>query len=454
MNLAERLSLVVKVLRGLKVAYDVVPTWAGTQASYPPVNYENNVKHGYKRNELIYACIAKKASTASLPKLRVYDPGGQELPDHPLRRLIEKPNAYMTEKDLWACTVITLDLAGVAYWEKVRDRAGRVVQLWPLRPDRMTPVRAEGSALIGGYEYRVPGVGDPIVLDARDVLDFRLYDPLDLYGGLAPVAVAARVGDVDNATTDFLREFFERAAVPPGLLKFKELISEAEREAVRAKWRQIYGGRSNWLDVAVLDQDVEYQRLGFTFSELEFGALDTRSEARICMVLRVPPVLVGAKVGLDRATYSNYAEARKAWWEDDLVPLYGHLGDEVAEDLGSEYPDVELRWDFSAVPALREDMNAKWERAVRAWSLGLLTRNEARAELGLGEVADGDVFILPTSVIEEAAGVEEGKSREFKARAAPDDDERRRRERLLQKDLEAYFAAQLKRVLAEVRRGA
>lgn len=454
MNLAQRISAALRAFRGAKVAYEVMPTWAGGQASYPPANYENNARYGYRRNELIYACIAKKASTASLPKLRVYDSQGQELPDHPLRALITRPNPYMTEKDLWAATIITLDLAGVAYWEKVRDRTGRVVQLWPLRPDRVTPKRAEGSALIGGYEYRVPGVGDPIVLDARDVLDFRLYDPLDMYGGLAPVAVAARVGDVDNATTDFLKEFFERAAVPPGLLKFKELITEAEREAVRAKWRQIYGGSSNWLDVAVLDQDVEYQRLGFTFSELEFGSLDARSEARICMVLRVPPILVGAKVGLDRATYSNYVEARRAWWEDDLLPLYGHLGDEVAEDLASEYGDVKLEWDFSAVPALREDRSARWDRAVRAWSSGLVTRNEARAELGLGAVGDGDIFIVPLSVMTEPAELA-AKVLEYKAaRNAPDDDERRRRERLLQRDLEAYFAAQMKRVLAEVRRGA
>jgi phage portal protein BeeE len=98
--------------------------------------------------------------------------------------------------------------------------------------------------------------------------------------------------------------------------------SRVSRYTIRARIRAQYGGMSHWGDVMILDADAEYQRLGLSMQELGFEGLDARNEARICSVLKVPPILVGAKVGLDRSTFANYGEARKSFWEDTMVPLY------------------------------------------------------------------------------------------------------------------------------------
>ena len=46
-------------------------------------------------------------------------------------------------------------------------------------------------------------------------------------------------------------------------------------------------------------------------------------ESRICAAMQVPPILVGAKVGLDRSTFTNYQEARKQLWEEAIFSLQG-----------------------------------------------------------------------------------------------------------------------------------
>lgn len=470
MDFWQRVRLAWQVTWNAKAAATLLPTWQDGAPAYPDASFDSNVRHGWRKNELIFACIAKTAASASFVKLDVRAADGEQLTEHPLRRLIRQPNPFMDEYDLWYSIVVFQKLAGGAYYEKERDRAGRVIRLWPLRPDWVRPVRS-GRDFIGGYEFAVPGK-EPVALAARDVLDFKLFDPLNLYRGFPPTAVAGRVGDVDNATTDYLKLFMEKGGMPPGLLKTKQKLVDADVANIRRRWGERYGGVEHWLAPAVLDQDAEYQQTGMSFRDMGFETLDARAEARICMVLDVPPILVGAKVGLDRATYSNYAEARQAWWEDSLTPLYRNFESVIANDLAREYADdLTVEFDLSAVPAFREQTDALYGRANEGISRGYLTVNEARKLVGLEAAPAGDVFLRPSSAVAvglngEPEGGADGAAKgdvaagpvkaeaaalavaemDFKARRAPDDDERRAFEQRLRKKLEGYFAGQLERI--------
>jgi HK97 family phage portal protein len=438
-----------------KEAYVHTNTWDVGQPVYPLANFETNVRYGFRKNELIYACVALKADSAAIPTLRVYRRSdGTELPDHPCRALIQRPNPFMTEFDWVSITLMLLDLAGRAYWEKQRSRSGAVVGLWPLRPDWVQPI-VSATGLPGGYQYAPPGVSSPITLDARDVLEFKLWDPLNLYQGMPPVSVAARIGDVDNAITDYLKKFFEQGGIPPGLLSSKLKLTDAQVTDIRRRWRERYGGWQNWTDPVILDSDASYQKTGSSFEEMGFDVLDARDEARICSILRVPPILVGTKVGLSNATYSNYEQARKAWWQDDLSPQYKRIADECQNDLASEFgDDIELRWDFSAVPALQEDRNVVYERARAALAGGGITVNEYRQAIGLPRVVGGDVFIRTLTMVEQPATPERGRKslpggtdeRAQTPGDPPDLAARRRAEGELQQALEGYFSAQRKRI--------
>ena len=440
-----------------------MPTWQAGTPTYPSRGFEPNVREGYGRNELIYACIAYKANSASQARMVVErESDGEKLKQHPLQQLIDRPNPFMTQFDLVSLTTIFLDCAGRACWEKVRSASGAVVQLWPLRPDWLHPLR-DAKRFMVAYEYVVPGM-NPVLIDARDVLEVKLWDPLDLYGALAPVTVAGRVAAVDNSATDFIKLTFEHGGVPMGVLSSKQNLTETQVEGIRARWRQRYGGFRNWADPAVLDADATYQRAGLTFRELGFDMLDARSEARICAVLNVPPILVGAKVGLDRSTFSNFAEARAAFWQDGQIPRLRRIADEFTTDLASEFgTGIEVGWDLSEVPALQEDVVLVWQRAGQAYRWGGITKNEYREFLGLEAVAGGDEFHVPPpnpfaeptdenagsdgDTDEESLTVEPGAKALLKADTdAPDDAERRRREHDIQDELEAFFTAEVERL--------
>jgi len=396
MNIYDRIRFGLDILFGGEKALvsTTVRGWDEGKPSYPEVNFETMAKQGYRKNELIFACISKTANSASQVALRVYDKKSeQEIPDHPLRQLIERPNSQMAEYDFWSANSIYEDLAGTAYWEKEYSGAGGVVGLWPLRPDWISPVKSS-SEFISYYIYEVPGSNTKIPIPKEDVLVFKNFDPLNMYNGWPPVAVAARVGDVDNSATNFIKLFWESGGMPAGILKTKQHLHEAQATSIRRRWKDRYGGYKKWMTPAVLDSDAEFQKVGMTFNEMGFETLDERNEARICMVMDVPPILVGAAVGLKRSTYANYAEARKAWWQDTLAPMYQHYDDVMNTQLVPNFGDnIILKWDFSSVAAYQEEATELWTRYLEGLRAGGITINEFREGIGLSRLSSGDVLI-------------------------------------------------------------
>lgn len=452
---------------GSKTIATMVPTWQEGKPTYPSVSYEKMVREGYRKNELMFSCIEAKSNTASQVSLKVYSKStNKEMPTHPLSQLIRSPNPGMSEYDFWRSVIIYQDLAGRACYEKERNRSGQTVRLWPLRPDWLHPIPSSTSFL-SGYIYEVPTVGEKR-LKVDDVLDFKIFDPLDQYNSFPPIAVAARVGSVDNSATDYIKLFFERGGVPPGVIKTTQRLRDNEITDIRRRWAERYGGVLGWLQPAILDRDAEYQQTGLSFKDMGFDSLDARDEARICAVLRVPPMIVGAKIGLDRSTFTNYKEARTAWWEDTLVPIYVDFISTMGQGLMYEFPDVYLRWDFTNVPAMREEKLVLWQRANEALRWGGLTINEYRSELGFDSIGDpGDIFLRPLNMVEVgldgsitqlASDTEQGSENEpeendeemneddmkmlVKASSPSDRTIRLARERMLGRKLEKYFSDQ------------
>jgi HK97 family phage portal protein len=342
----------------------------------------------------------------------------------------------MTEYGFWSLTITLLQLAGRALYEKERDATGNVIGLWPLRPDWVKIV-SKNNLEVEYYEFGPPGL-KPIRFAPENILEFSHNNPLNPLEVIAPANVAERVYKVDQSITNFVELFFAKGGMPPGLLKTKQKLLESQVHSLRARWREKYGGYENWLDPAVLDSDAEFQRIGLTFNEMGFVDLDRRDEIRICMVFRVPPIIVGASVGLERSTYENYGQARRAWWQETLLPMFKMFKDDVALQLFPEYgtSNVYLDWDTSGVFALQADADLLWRRSADALRAGGITINMYLDEIGKPGIGPtGDVFLRPLNAIEVPLGssmleqlqeqtfVDEDNSGEIDTDVAPPEDE-------------------------------
>ncbi len=382
------------------IAYGV-PTWQeGQPANYSAQTFETYVVEGYQKNELIYSCLTANADSAASVSLKVYDKKNhEEIEDHPLRRLLGRPSPFLSEFDFWALTSIYEDLAGVAYFEKVRNGAGEVIELFPLRPDYVKYVPSS-SEFISEYLYCIPGMPEKR-LKTQDVLVFKRFDPRDLRNAINPTRVAARVGDVDNNLTDYIKVLEEKGFQPPGVLKSKLELTDADVDSILQRLQARYAGVENWNKPLVLDRDAEYQRTGFTMQEMDFTAQDERNEARICSIYQIPPIIVGARIGLRYGTYANYQEARLSWWEDKLTPRYKHRSDVIDAQLAPDFgEDIDTEFDMSKVPALQAKKQAERMQYSSEFTAGLITRNMFYKVIGEKPLPPetGDVFVQSIAV--------------------------------------------------------
>jgi len=376
------------------------------QASYPDVNYANFASEGYSKNEIVHACIRELATSAASPRYYVQAPstdgGSVEIERGVLYDLTTKPNPYADWYSFVERLVTFLMVAGNSYIIKERGKGDQVSAMYLLRPDRVTIVAGDYGAesyiyTVGGIEYGV---------EARDMCHLALPNPAgDIYG-LSPLQVAARTVNLDLNMTDFAKVYFANAGVPSGLLKVKRrLTSQEEASTIRSRWRSQFGGTNNFHRVAILDDDAEYQPMSNSPKDMELGGLHNLTESRICAVFGVPPILVGANVGLQRSTFSNYREARLAFHSETLEPMVSRILRYINANLFDEYTGNEtLAVDWVAMRATLDDQAATTTRLTALFAGGIITLNETREALGFEAVSEGALRRIPSSVFEVAEG--------------------------------------------------
>lgn len=373
----------------------------------------NLVSDGYRKNAVAYACIRLHATAVAEASLRVYaEKTDRPIDNHPVRKLLERPNPYMTEFEFWELTVTNLDICGRAPWWVERSRMGEALQLWPLRPDRCEPVYGDpkkGEPILKGWRYSVDGT-EAWDLPPTDVLFFNLTDPGDdsggMIGGLGPLQVLAREVDTDNEATSFVYNVLRNAAMPGTVISTKAKLNKDEADRLRENFKARYGAIHRG-EPAVMDADSTITPIGHSMSDLEFPDLRNVSESRIAAAIGVPAILAGLKVGLDRSTFSNVQEARRYFAETTCSITWRRLSDQINLQLGDLKQGVigtgqVARFDTAAVTALEPVRVERAQRMLDGLRAGSVMVDDHRVALGLDPLPDkkGQVFLRSITITE------------------------------------------------------
>lgn len=360
-----------------------------------------------KRNELVYACIRKKCEAANDPEPIVERRNAkgewETIEGHPLIALLKKPNPGDTFDTFLTAWIGSEEVTGDFYAEKLRSGSGQVVEMYPLNPAQIQPI-PQGAKIV---KYRYTSLdGRYVDIPAEDILHSKRFSLTSRFFGESPLKIAMSSVDADQSQTDFVRAFFHGDGIPSGLLKVKNrAMSPEESEDLQQRWMRKYSrnGR-NYKQVAVLDEDAEYQQIGSNLKEVEADIVRMQNETRICMVFGVPPALVGAYVGLKLAT--NNATMRSHltdFWENTMSPLLKSKRVFLTQNLLSEFESIDdiengkirVAWDMTTVMALQEDESERHNRTRQNFAAGFITLNEARQGIGLDPLPECDYFLTP-----------------------------------------------------------
>ena len=374
--------------------------------AYPSPTAYHLGQIGLRNDELVYSCIDRRATAISEPPLSVVrkpqrgKKTKREIVDSPLAKLLDRPNPEMSESRFWRAASQSIDSFGFSVWEIETSFAGDPLNLWPMQSQYVSFLRGP-QAPIRAVRYEVPGL-PPFDVPRERCLIFLDFDPLFPFTrGLSRTAVALKSIGVHNATGKYLRDFFERGAVPQGILTTQQVLSKAEAKRQQELWEENHGGTDKWGKVAVLGAGTEYRSTEAPLKDMAFDQIDGRTEALICMVFAMSPVILGAKVGLSASTYNNFDAAIKQMYSQAIRPQWRMFADEVTSQLLPLFEDSEdlvCEFDLSEIAAVSEDEDKLSQRVERLARANIMYRDEARGKIGLDEVDDGERVFIGVSV--------------------------------------------------------
>jgi phage portal protein BeeE len=91
---------------------------------WTPRDYESLAREGFAKNPVAYRCVRMIAEAAASVPLAVFA-GGRRAEDHPLRRLLDRPNPEQGGPDLLEAFFGTLQVSGNGYLEAAGEGCPR-----------------------------------------------------------------------------------------------------------------------------------------------------------------------------------------------------------------------------------------------------------------------------------------------------------------------------------------
>ncbi|WP_292259690.1 phage portal protein [Brevundimonas sp.] len=348
---------------------------------WTPRDYASLAREGFGRNAVAYRCVRMIAeAAASTPLIVLHD--GLRAADHPVARLLHKPNPEQSAPELLEALYGALQTAGNAYLEAVGDPVPE--ELWALRPDRVRVVPG-ARGWPEAYQYAVGGRSVTIRREAdgwSPVMQVRLFHPTDDHYGHSPLEAAGFAIDAHNAAGAWNKALLDNAARPSGALIYGardgERLTADQFEALKAELAEAHGGASNAGRPLLLEGGLDWKPMSLTPADMDF--IDGKHSAArdIALAFGVPPQLLGIP---GDATYANYREANIALWRQTVIPLARKMCGALTGWLGQRFPGVRIEPDLDAVPALQAERDALWARLEAA---SFLTVEERRRMAGLG----------------------------------------------------------------------
>lgn len=366
-------------------------------------DYAGSVGDG-RGNAIIVACILWICRTLPESPVRAQKktPDGWGFDDSPIEALVQRPNTFYSGELLWWATLADWMATGNAYWLKIRSGANRVVELWWVPSTMIEPKwNTEGTEYIGWYEYTPDG--QVIRLDPKDVVHFRYgLDPQNIRKGLSPIGSLAREIFTDDEAANFSASLLANLGVPGVIIAPAEnvTVNKDDVETIKAQFEQKFGG-DNRGRALVMSARTTATVVSFNPQQMDLKTLRRLPEERVSAVIGVPAVVVGLGAGLDRSTFANFAEAREAAYESNVIPsqrlLVADLNLQLVPDFGDP-ANLRMVFDNSNVRVLQEDEDKRHARARNDWQSGGITMNEYRHEIGLDPLPEGDVLAIRTGV--------------------------------------------------------
>lgn len=345
----------------------------------------------------VYACATKRAQSIAKAKFRLFRRNASddytELDDHPALLVLDRPNPVETKYQWLFRMSLHADLTGDAYSYIVRDKAGRIRELWSLQPQYIYII-PNSDGTINHYELRMGRGTENISFQPSEIMHYRHPSPLDPYYGASVVMAVAQSVDINDFQHNYQRNFYKRAALPPAILETESKLDDTVIRRLREGFDSVYGGGENAGKTLILENGLKYRQLGVNPKDLDWLATNRYTLQEVCAIFGVPPAMLGIVEDVNRA---NAESQEYTYAKMTVEPILTNIDEQITQDIIKSYLDgskLFIQHD-STVPM---DEDRKASAAQKRLFAGLTTINEERKLEGYEGIGDsGNVHLVPTN---------------------------------------------------------
>lgn len=196
-------------------------------------------------------------------------------------------------------------------------------------------------------------------------------------------------GNAEKAASDF----FGGGMTVHGILSTESpRLTKDQREGIRTAWNESQIG--NGTGIAVLESGMKYQQISSNSKDAQL--LETRlfNIQEVSRWFNISPVLLG---DLSKTSYNNLEQAQLQFVTNTLAPYIDMLEEELNRKLILPKDRLKYYIDVVEEDIIKQDKQSQVNYLNTLVNSGIITRNEARKQLGYSPVEGGDELMIAYS---------------------------------------------------------
>jgi len=357
-------------------------------------------KEGYINCYAVYACVKQIVDAAGGIPWNLFrkpiskDSKKEKLEEHALLNLIQRPNPQDGGAAFRKNTLAFYLIAGNSYNISAGPETGPPLELYYARPERMKILPGTKLEPIRAYKYTAGSNSETYGM--KQVLHLKAFHPLNDWYGLSPIRVAGRQVDIHAMAAEWNANLLKNDCRPPGAIVTEGSLEDEQHERLEQQLDKKMLGYKHAGRPPVFEAGIKWQAFAITPKDMDWIKSDQLNARKICAVFNVAPELIG---DAENKTYSNYQEARKALYLENILPLLDYLRDEWNNWLTPKWEGERLflEYDKNSIEAIREERSAIYERENKAY---WRTLNEKRKSTGDDDIGPaGDIILVPSTFV-------------------------------------------------------
>lgn len=288
---------------------------------------------------------------------------------------LSNPNASGFQ--LWQSVTQSLLYHGNSYSMIVRGNDGRVIEVLPLDPTRVTPerVKIDGMSRI---VYKIKTDNDTVVAPSEDIIHIPLFVKPGRIAGVSPIDACRTALSSAIVAEAFGAKWFRNSGVPSGVIEVpNELTGEQAQDLISA-WRRTHGGMNGANVPGILSGGAAFKPISVNPADVLWIEARQFGVEEVARIYRVPPFMIGVNTA-GAVSYSSVEQAMMFFVQHTIRPYL----EQIEAAYGRLFPvsrtGAQVFMKFAVDGLLRGDVKTRYEAYASGITNGFMTVADARA---------------------------------------------------------------------------